>query len=255
MQSRVYETIEHSSSPSVCLSCQSTASVACGGFAAECPASRNPFSALTLLVGRQEGHPACKKTPSGGVLAWLSVQTEVQTCIWPSWYHCHSLSLASVKSRLVLPSGVLLKMEVGIRKRVWQRAWRYRAYLWSLRWVYAIKKTLEIGIWRIPPNTPLFLPFWYRLTRVVPEKGPLNGCVCVCPASRRYWSIASAVSQQQRYGSENRGTQTCICRPTTVYLDNAGCMFYIMLMLTLLCFSDEKHRPIHVPNRRCSSAA
>ena len=23
------------------------------------------------------------------------------------------------------------------------------------------------------------LPFWYRLTRVVPEKGPLNGCVCV----------------------------------------------------------------------------
>ena len=29
------------------------------------------FSALTLLVGRQEGHPACKKQ-SGGVLAWLS---------------------------------------------------------------------------------------------------------------------------------------------------------------------------------------
>ena len=26
----------------------------------------------------------------------------------------------------------------------------------------------------------LVLPFWYRLTRVVPEKGPLNGCVCVC---------------------------------------------------------------------------
>ena len=24
------------------------------------------------------------------------------------------------------------------------------------------------------------LPFWYRLTRVVPEKGLLNGCVCVC---------------------------------------------------------------------------
>jgi len=30
------------------------------------------FSASTLLVGRQEGHPACKKL-SGGVLAWLSV--------------------------------------------------------------------------------------------------------------------------------------------------------------------------------------
>jgi len=25
----------------------------------------------------------------------------MQTCIWPSWCHCHSLSLASVKSRLV----------------------------------------------------------------------------------------------------------------------------------------------------------
>jgi len=31
------------------------------------------FSALTLLVGRQEGH-------SGGMLAWLSVWSEVQTC-------------------------------------------------------------------------------------------------------------------------------------------------------------------------------
>ena len=41
------------------------------------------FSALTLLVGRQEGHPACKKL-SGGVLAWLSVWSEVQTCICPS---------------------------------------------------------------------------------------------------------------------------------------------------------------------------
>ena len=82
-----------------------------------------PFSALTLLVGRQERHPVCKKL-SGGVLAWLSVWRKVQTCIWPSWCHCHSLSLVSVKSRLVLP-------------------------------------------------------FWYRLTRVVPEKRPLNECVCV----------------------------------------------------------------------------
>jgi len=33
------------------------------------------FSALTLLVGRQEGHPASKKTEwwGGGVLAWLLV--------------------------------------------------------------------------------------------------------------------------------------------------------------------------------------
>ena len=41
---------------------------------------------------------------SRGVLAWLSVCGEVQICIWSSWCHCHSLSLASAKSRLVLPS-------------------------------------------------------------------------------------------------------------------------------------------------------
>jgi len=91
------------------------------------------FRALTLLVGRQVGHPACKKL-SGGVLAWLSVWSEVQSCIWPSWCHCHWLSLASVKSRFVLP-------------------------------------------------------FWYRLTWVVPEKGRLTGvfvCVCVWPSINQY---------------------------------------------------------------------
>ena len=44
---------------------------------------------VILLVGQQEGHPACKKL-IGGVLAWLSVWSEMQTCIWPSWCHCHS---------------------------------------------------------------------------------------------------------------------------------------------------------------------
>ena len=74
-------------------------------------------------LGGRKGIRPVKKL-SGGVLAWLSVWSEVQTCIWPSWCHCHLLSLASVKSRLILP-------------------------------------------------------FWYRPTRVVPLKGPLNGCVCV----------------------------------------------------------------------------
>jgi len=41
------------------------------------------FSALTWLVGRQEGHPAYKKL-SVEVLAWLFVWSEVQICIWPS---------------------------------------------------------------------------------------------------------------------------------------------------------------------------
>jgi len=48
-----------------------------------------------LLVGWQERHPACKKL-SGWVLAWLSLWSEVQICISPSWCHCHSLSPAPV---------------------------------------------------------------------------------------------------------------------------------------------------------------
>jgi len=38
------------------------------------------LTALTLLVGRQEEHPACKKL-SDGVLAWLCVWSVVQMII------------------------------------------------------------------------------------------------------------------------------------------------------------------------------
>jgi len=41
------------------------------------------------------------KNLRGGVLAWLSVWSEMQTCIWPSWCHCHSLSLASVYGTVI----------------------------------------------------------------------------------------------------------------------------------------------------------
>jgi len=53
------------------------------------------------LVGRQEGHPACKKL-SDEVLVWLSVWSEVQTYGLADATATH-VSLASVKSRLVLP--------------------------------------------------------------------------------------------------------------------------------------------------------
>ena len=42
--------------------------------------NESAFSALMLLVGQQERHPACKKL-SGGVLVWLSAWSEMQTCI------------------------------------------------------------------------------------------------------------------------------------------------------------------------------
>jgi len=60
------------------------------------------FSALMLLVGWQEGHPACKKTEQWG--AGMVICLEWGADLHMSrWCHCHSLSLASVKSRLVLP--------------------------------------------------------------------------------------------------------------------------------------------------------
>ena len=59
------------------------------------------FSALTLLVGWQEGHPACKKEWWGaGMVICLERGVDlhmVQRMPLPS------LSLASLKSRLVLP--------------------------------------------------------------------------------------------------------------------------------------------------------
>ena len=73
-------------------------------------------------LGDRKGIPPVK-TEWWGAGVW----SEVQTCIYcpADAIATHSLSLASVKSRLVLP-------------------------------------------------------FWYQLTLVVPEKGPLNGCVCAC---------------------------------------------------------------------------
>jgi len=59
------------------------------------------FSALTLRVGQQEGHPACKKL-SGVMLAWLSVWGEMQICICP--IDATDTVSCSSKSRLVLPS-------------------------------------------------------------------------------------------------------------------------------------------------------
>jgi len=51
----------------------------------------NCISALTLLVGQQKGHPACKNLNSE-VLVWLSVWSEVQMiCIWSTWCHCHPI--------------------------------------------------------------------------------------------------------------------------------------------------------------------
>ena len=78
------------------------------------------FSALTLLVGRQEGHPACKKT---------------------EWWG----------------AGVVICLELGADLHIAQ-------------------------LMPLPLTVSRFskIVFWHRLTQVVPDKGPLNVCVCVC---------------------------------------------------------------------------
>ena len=77
------------------------------------------FSALTLLVGRQEGHLACKKT---------------------KWWGAGVEQGADLHMAQLMP----LPLTVSCFSKI-----------------------------------QMVLPFWYWLTRVVPDKGPLNGCVCV----------------------------------------------------------------------------
>ena len=75
------------------------------------------FSALMLLVGgRKVIRPV--KNLSDGVLAWLSVLDEVQTCMWPSWCHCHSPSLTSVKSRIGFTFLVLVHLGVSGQRAI-----------------------------------------------------------------------------------------------------------------------------------------
>ena len=88
----------------------------------------------------------------------ITVQPPCSTCSF-IFGHTHSsiyIIFSMKKTDCFFHSGVVLKMEVGIRKGAWQRDWRYPAYLWSLRWVYAVKKPPEVGIRRIPVYTPQY---------------------------------------------------------------------------------------------------
>ena len=87
---------------------------------------------------------------------WLSVWSKVQTCIWPSLCHCHSLSLPSV-----------------------QPYWFYLSATgspgYSQKHTYTRLTALFPGLPRWA-GTRKVKPIW-----IFPEKGPLNWCVCVSP--------------------------------------------------------------------------
>jgi len=72
-----------------------------------CRAAASTFSALTVLVGRQRGHPACKKL-SDELLVSLSAWSEVQMiCIWSSWCHCYPIISCFIKIQIGLTFLVL----------------------------------------------------------------------------------------------------------------------------------------------------
>ena len=53
-------------------------------------------------LGNRKGSWPVRNSAVGCCHSYLSgARCKLQTCIWPRWCHCHSLSLVSVKSRLV----------------------------------------------------------------------------------------------------------------------------------------------------------
>ena len=86
---------------------------------------------------------------------------------------------------IMLPS-VLWRCWLGGRKGKW---WSVKNEWLGAGVVVCLEQGAHLHMAQLMPllltvsclsKSRLVLPFWYRLTRVVLEKGPLNGCVCVC---------------------------------------------------------------------------
>ena len=64
----------------------------------------------------------------------------------------------------------------------------YKTDLWGAGMVVCLERGVDLHMAQLMPlpltvscfsKIHLVLPFWYRLIRVVPDRGLLNGCVCV----------------------------------------------------------------------------
>ena len=114
------------------------------------------FSALMMLVGRQEGHPVCIK----------------------KWWG----------------DGVVICLE--------RRADLHMAKLMPLPLTVSCFSKIQ-----------MVLPFWYRLTRVVPDKGPLNWCIRNCLRSPSFpacgdFQVGGQSRQRQKSSGMNAPTAT-----------------------------------------------
>ena len=65
--------------------------------------SSSPSVLWRCWLGGRKGIRPVKKL-SGGVLAWLSVWSELQTSIWPSWCHCHWLLKNQIGFTFLVPA-------------------------------------------------------------------------------------------------------------------------------------------------------
>ena len=98
-------------------------------------------------------------------------------------------------------------MEVGIRKGAWRRAWRYPAYLWSLRWVSLSKKP---GGWYTP------------YTRVYP---PIHHCVQQTMNSKKGKGSPYSIAERIGFRSWSRFLAVCL-QVTWVINPAVGCHYF-----------------------------
>jgi len=90
----------------------------------------------------------------------------------------HSFSLGRVQKQRILsePAWHVASAAFYVRQSS-EVSWVEWVWVWVCEWIASVKSRLV-------------LPFWYRLTRVVPDKGPLNMCVC----SRAHVCVYDALS-------------------------------------------------------------
>ena len=81
----------------------------------------------------------------------------------------------------------------------------------------------------------LVLPFWYRLTWVVPEKEPLNGCMCVCVHARAQFCVCVFWVWHLEFESSLLSLLDDITKGTTVIISHSGSVLRAQFILYWLC--------------------
>jgi len=117
---------------------------------------------------------------------------------------------------------------------------------WGAGMVICLERGADLNIAQLMPlpltvscysKIQIGFTFWYWLTRVVPDKGPLNGCVCVSSCARDVLEFESKFkccwnSVRQLWNLMD--LQTCLCR-TWTYVHHSS------LSIVCTCRSKQMH--------------